>query len=127
MSIAYCVSCSVLPEVKDNLSFNDVRGNWESTGYLHYMKIDLISPESSTLTMIDQNQKAAIFKIININFDKSDLSFDGIANNNPSMELKFNGFLLGNRLFLTEEGSKNDVLSFIRQNELTELRNMSTN
>ena len=80
MSIAYCVSCSVLPEVKDNLSFNDVRGNWESTGYLHYMKIDLISPESSTLTMIDQNQKAAIFKIININFDSPSRILTNIGN-----------------------------------------------
>ena len=119
------VSCALIPPIKDKLYFSDIKGSWESTGYFHYMKLDFVKPETSILTLIVHNQKMEEIVVENILFNEAIVSFQGIRKGDSEKELLFSGSVMGNRLILFEENSKNDVLSFIRQTELTKLRNMS--
>ena len=120
-----CISCAGSPLVKENIKFSDIKGNWESTGYFHYLKLEFNGLEDSFLTTIDFNQKIKKISLKNIAFNKSTISFRGIKEGKPPKELLFNGLLIGNRLVLTEESSKKEPLSFLRQDELSELRNMA--
>ena len=121
-----CISCAGFPLVNENIKFSDVKGSWESTGYFHYLKLEFNGLEDSSLITIDFNQKIERISLKNISFNKSEISFKGVKEGKSPKELLFSGILLGNRLVLTEKSSKEDVLSFIRQNELSELRGMAS-
>ena len=121
-----CISCAGSPLVNENIEFSDVKGSWESTGYFHYLKLEFNDLEDSSLITIDFNQKIERISLKNISFNKSEISFKGIKEGKPPKELLFSGILLGNRLVLTEKSSKEDVLSFLRKNELSKLRGMAS-
>ena len=53
--VSFCVSCSSFPPIKEKIEFSDINGIWESTGYLHYMKIHFVSHKESSLILINDS------------------------------------------------------------------------
>jgi len=72
--------------------------------------------------MIDSKYKIEKMDLSNLLFEKNKVTFQAVSPSVTPEQLSFEGILMDNRLMLTEAHSAKDVLSFIRQSELTKLR-----
>lgn len=115
-------ACAHWPHVEGSLKFADIQGIWETTGYIHYVRLKVLGNQHGTMTMINRQRKVETFVIENLSFEKSKITFHAIRNSDPIERLTFEGHLVESRLMLAEAGSKGDILSFVRQDELTQLR-----
>jgi len=113
-------SCAGMPKVKDDINFDDIKGEWEATGFYNYNILDFNDSES-TFTTITYNRQIEEKIVRSIKMKEGVISLNIASSQNSKSTTRYIGYLIGNRLVLTKENS-NNTLIFLQKDEISELR-----